>query len=184
MNDFDTKFIALKEIKVTHNPENPCSLRLEENVLVAGKETCTLKNQRQTKREKSRRKYSNHVETQDFSTFLGDCLLEGRVSNKFDESASTLDIYEQVINLDVLTEMLVQQSNVYSRQNWRKFLTNAQEIKVVIGFNYIMTLSQLPSKPLFWDYNHFVDNVGIQNIFAITRYQVVLQNNHFAGNTK
>ena len=43
MNDFDTKFIAPEKIKVTHNPENSCSLRLEENVLVAGQETCTLK---------------------------------------------------------------------------------------------------------------------------------------------
>ena len=37
---------------------------------------------------------------------------------------------------------------------------------------------------MFWDCNHFVGNVGIQNIFARTRYQVVLQNNHFAYNTK
>ena len=34
---------------------------------------------------------------------------------------------------------------------------------------------------MFWD---FVGKVGIQNIFARTRYQVVLQSNHFAGNTK
>ena len=37
---------------------------------------------------------------------------------------------------------------------------------------------------MFWDCNHFTDNVGIQNIFARTRCQVVLQNNHFADNTK
>ena len=37
---------------------------------------------------------------------------------------------------------------------------------------------------MFWDCNHFVGNVDIENIFARTRYQVVLQNNHFADNTK
>ena len=47
-----------------------------------------------------------------------------------------------------------------------------------------MAVNQLLSIPIFWDSNHFVGNVGIQNIFARTRYQVVLQNNHFAGNTK
>ena len=47
-----------------------------------------------------------------------------------------------------------------------------------------MTVNQLPSIPMFWDCNNFVGNVSIQNIFARTRYQVVLQNNHFASNTK
>ena len=47
-----------------------------------------------------------------------------------------------------------------------------------------MTVNQLPSIPMFWDCNHFVGNVGIQNIFARMRYQVVLQNNHFADNTR
>ena len=37
---------------------------------------------------------------------------------------------------------------------------------------------------MFWDCNHFVGNFGIQNIFPRTRYQVVLQKNHFADNTK
>ena len=57
-------------------------------------------------------------------------------------------------------------------------------MKVIIGVNYIMTVNQLPSIPMFWDCNHFTDNVGIKNIFARTRCQVVLQNNHFADNTK
>ena len=57
-------------------------------------------------------------------------------------------------------------------------------MKVIIGANYIMTVNQLPRIPMFWDCNYFVGNVGIQNIFARTRYQVVLQNNHFAGKTK
>ena len=36
--------------------------------------------------------------------------------------------------------------------------------------------------PMLWDCNNFIGNVGTQNIFARTRYQVVLQNNHFAHN--
>ena len=37
---------------------------------------------------------------------------------------------------------------------------------------------------MYWDCDLFVDNVGIQNIFTRTRYQEVLQNLHFADNTK
>ena len=37
---------------------------------------------------------------------------------------------------------------------------------------------------MFWDCNHFVGNVGINNIFERTRYLVVLQNNHLVDNTK
>ena len=57
-------------------------------------------------------------------------------------------------------------------------------MKVIIGVIYIMTVNQLPSIPMFWDCNHFVGNGDIQNIFARTRYQAVLQNNHFADNAK
>ena len=57
-------------------------------------------------------------------------------------------------------------------------------MKVIIGVSYIMTVNQLPSISMFWDCNQFAGNVGIQNIFARSRYQVVLQNNHFAGNRK
>ena len=37
---------------------------------------------------------------------------------------------------------------------------------------------------MFWDCNHFVSNFAFQNVFARTRYQVALQNNHFADNTR
>ena len=57
-------------------------------------------------------------------------------------------------------------------------------MKVLIGFYNIMTVNQLPSIPIFWDYNHFVGNVSIQNIFARPRYQVVLHKTHFEDNTK
>ena len=69
------------------------------------------------------------------------------------------------------------------QQNWRVFLTNAYKLKVIISVDYIMTVNQLPSIPNFWDYNHFVGNVGIQSIFERTGYQVVLQSNHFSANT-
>ena len=53
------------------------------------------------------------------------CFLEGRFTNEFEESTSAFNIYKQIINLNLFIEINVQQSNLYSQQNWRKFLTNA-----------------------------------------------------------
>ena len=81
-----------------------------------------------------------------------------------------------------MIEIFVQQSILYLQQNWRKFLTNADDMKGAIGVNYIMAVNQLPiAIPIHWD---FVESVAIQNIFVRTRYWKVLQNNHFADNTK
>ena len=68
------------------------------------------------------------------------------------------------INLDVLIELLVQQSNLYLQQNRRNFLTNAKEMKT------FMAVNELPTIPMYWDCDHFVGKVSIQNIFMETRY--------------
>ena len=47
-----------------------------------------------------------------------------------------------------------------------------------------MATNELPSIPMYLDCNHFVDSVGIQNIFMRKRYQEVFQNFHFTDNTK
>lgn len=63
-------------------------------------------------------------------------------------SIYALDIYDQVINLDVLIELLAQQSNLYSQQDRRNFLTNVEELKTFTGVNYIMPVNPLPSMPM------------------------------------
>ena len=93
-------------------------------------------------------------------------------------------MYEQVNNLDVLIKLLVQQSNLFLQQNGRNFLTNTKEIKAFIGVNYIMSVNQFLIIPMYWDCNHIIGNVGIQNIFTRTRYQQIFQNFHYTNNTK
>ena len=68
----------------------------------------TLNNQRQTKREKNPEEstpitWKCNVSSHSRENYL----LEGRVANQFDKSASAFDIYEQILNLDVLIEILV-----------------------------------------------------------------------------
>ena len=63
-------------------------------------------------------------------------------------SIYALDIYDQVINLDVLIELLAQQSNLYSQQDRRNFLTNVEELKTFTGVNYIVPVNPLPSMPM------------------------------------
>ena len=99
-------------------------------------------------------------------------------------SIYALDIYDQVINLDVLIELLAQQSNLYSQQDRRNFLTNVKELKTFTGVNYIMPVNPLPSMPMSQDCGNFAGNVGIPDTLTRTRYQEVLQQIHFANNTK
>ena len=77
-----------------------------------------------------------------------------------------LEVYEKVVNLDVLIELLVTQSNLYSQLNGHHFITNPEEVKAFLGTNYVMTVNQLPNISMYWDCDHFIGNNGIQNIFT------------------
>ena len=101
------------------------------------------------------------------------CLLEDGVFYQFDKSALAFDIYEQVLNLDVLIELLVQQSNLYSQQNGRNILARVEEKKPFAGLKYIMAVNQFPTTSIYWNCYYFIGNVAIQNIFTRTRYQEV-----------
>ena len=70
------------------------------------------------------------------------CLHEDGPPCKFDESPSAFNIYEQFVNLDVLTELLVGKN---------KFVTIAEEMKSFIGVDYIMPVNQMPSTPKYCD---------------------------------
>ena len=115
MNNFDTEFIAPEEIKLTDNPGNVSALTLEANVHLVDQGTTHIKElETNKKRKKMQKKVPRRYS-----------LLEGRVGNQFDESASAFDIYEQIVNLYVLIEILVEQNNLHLQETWRKFLTNA-----------------------------------------------------------
>ena len=57
-------------------------------------------------------------------------------------------------------------------------------MKAFFGVNYMMALNQLPKLSLYWDSDVFIGNTGIQNVFIRERFKEILQNLHFADNTK
>ena len=113
-----------------------------------------------------------------------ECNLVGEVCHQLKESASPLEVYEKVVNLDVLIELLVTQSNLYSQQNGRHFITDPEEMKTFLGTNYAMAVKQLPNISMSLDCDHVIGNNGIQNIFTRGRYQEMLQNFHFEDYSK
>ena len=115
MNDSNTEFIASEEIEITDNADNAIVMTSEAKVDVVDEGiTPTKEIETNKKRKKSdeipipitwKHRVSPH--------FRENCFLEGRASYQFYKSASAFVIYEQVNNLDVLVELLVQQSNIY-----------------------------------------------------------------------
>ena len=51
------------------------------------------------------------------------------VCHQIKESASPLEVYEKVVNLDVLIELLVTQSDLYEQPIGCHFITNPEKVK-------------------------------------------------------
>ena len=108
MNHFNTEFIAPEDIELTNNPGNVGAVTLEANVHVVDKGTTHKNNYRQTKRKINPEKSTPITWKCNISPHSQEnYLLKGRVANQFEKNASALDIFEQIINLNVLIEVLV-----------------------------------------------------------------------------
>ena len=55
-----------------------------------------------------------------------ECNLVEEVCHPLKQSTLPLEVYVKVVNLDVLILILVTQSNLYSQQNGRHFITNPE----------------------------------------------------------
>ena len=113
-----------------------------------------------------------------------ECNLVGEVCHQLKESTSPLEVEEKVVNLDVSIVLLATQSNLYSQQNGRHFITNPEEMKAFLGTNYVIAINQLPNVSMYWDCNHFIGKNGIQDILTRGRYQEILQHLHFVDNSE
>ena len=116
INDSDMEIIALEDLELTDNADNASFLTQEANADVVD-EGATHTKELETNKKKKNREENTRI-TQKCSVSPDsreNCLFDGEVSYQFDESASASYIYEQVINLYVLTRFVVQQSNLYSQ---------------------------------------------------------------------
>ena len=101
MNDSDTEFIAPEEIKIIENPDNTSVLTQEANGHVFDEGITHIKELEINKKRKKPEKNT-------FIIWKCNVSIERIVFLRGEFfSASAVDIYEQMINLDVLIELLV-----------------------------------------------------------------------------
>ena len=112
------------------------------------------------------------------------CNLSAEVTHSFPDNHTPFDVFSVVTNLNILLELLVDQSNLYAQQNGREFKTNIDEMKAFLGINYFMTINKLPTIKSYWECGEYVGNPGIRNVMARTRFEQILRNLHFADNQK
>ena len=110
------------------------------------------------------------------------CILHPEVKHEFPENHTPFIIFEKFVNLDILVELLVNETNIYAQQYGCNFYTTSDEMKAFLGINFVMAIIKLPSISHYWDWNNTIGNTGIQNAFSRSRFQNILQNIHFASN--
>lgn len=110
------------------------------------------------------------------------CRLEENIILDIPENATPIDIFEKTTNLDVLVDLITEQTNLYAAQNGREFVTSKEEIRAFLGINFIMSVSKLPNLKCYWNVDSFFSNDGVRNAITRTRFTSILQNLHFADN--
>ena len=141
MNDSDTEFFTNDEYreKIVPNSNNADILTPEASIHIVkdneNEQGKNLKNKLDEIQFQWRPKIALNIREE--------CNLVGEVYHQLKENTSPLDVYEKVVNLDDLIELLVTQSNLYSQQNGRHFKTNPEEKKAFLGTNYVMAVNKL-----------------------------------------
>ena len=73
---------------------------------------------------------------------------------------------------------------MYDQQNGREFHTNEQEMGAFLGIKYTMSIDKLLAIKIYWEFRQFIGNEGIRNVIARFRFEDILRNLHFLGNTE
>ena len=113
MNDSDTEFFANDEDieNIVSDSDNADILTPEASIhIVKDNEKEQGKNSKR-KLEEVQFQWRRNIAP----NIREECNFVGEVYHQLKESASPLEVYEKVVNLDVLIELLVTQSNLYSQ---------------------------------------------------------------------
>ena len=84
--------------------------------------------------------------------------------------------------MEELLELIAEQSNLYAHQNGRNFTATKEELRALLGINFVMTVINLPTIAEYWRVDNLIGNVGIQSTMVQNRFCEILQNLHFADN--
>ena len=178
MNDSDTEFISETPLPEIDSNNNTCSLLIPEAIVhviepIAKKTT--------KKRKLDEMKWTNSRVSAEKKT----CILEAPdVTLELPEYHTPYIVYENLIGLDELLDIVVEQSVLYASQNGRVFATNYDEMRAFLGMNYLMGINKLPSLKDYWGTDTYIGNDGIKNVMARSRFVEILRNLHIADNTK
>ena len=98
------------------------------------------------------------------------------------EHHTPFDIFSAVTDIENLIKLIVVKSNLCAQQKGREFQTNEQEMRAVLGNNYVMTINKLLAIKRYWECGQYVGNEGIRNVMSRSRFEEILQN--CSNNTK
>ena len=106
------------------------------------------------------------------------------IQPNLNETVYPIEIFSLVTGLEELLELIVEQSKLYAHQNGRNFTVTKEELKAFLGINFVMAINKLATIAEYWRVDNLISNDGIQNTAIRNRFCEILQNLHFADNTK
>ena len=71
--------------------------------------------------------------------------LEAEVLLDLDHGSTPFDIFQTVTGINELLEIIVTETNRYTTQKGCNFETTENEMKALLGINFIMRINKLPS---------------------------------------
>ena len=201
INDSDTEFIVDENLDndIDSDDEPLSALIPEANIHVAKSSTAEAnmeesnvvweKESKQKSKRKGKEKATKKKRV-DFnwqkrpdSKLKQSCALETEVTiDPLPEHHTPFDIFSAVTDIEDLVKLV--ESNLYAQQKGREFQTNEQEMRAFLGIHYVMSINKLLTVKSYWECGQYVGNEGIRNVMSRSRFEGVLQNLHFSGNTK
>ena len=111
-----------------------------------------------------------------------ECTLEAEVLVNLGHGSTPFDIFQMVTRMNELLEIFVMETNRYATQKGHNFETTVDEMKALLGINFIVGINKLPSLEDYWSTDKCIGNENIENVMTRTRLQSILQNLHFSNN--
>ena len=157
MNDSDTEFYVEGE---TYNSLATNSTQIEHNLLIqeanvqvlenTEEKQNTLKNQNNEKKNKANEKaISSKSNGRPFTR--DPCILHPEVKHEFPENHTPFSILENVVNLSILVEILVNETNIYANECRRNLYNTLDKMKAFLGVIFVMTINKLRSISHYWN---------------------------------